>query len=161
MHHVSLDWALNEHRQSVLYSGEKCSKASADAANSIRSPSDLTRQQSGRKMDFIFKTKLEDVEIGCDECALVGGINTTKGFQDALSRSPALVHQLHIPGFYIADKMLNLYILDSPEGYVSRYDSFNPVEYPVIESKIRSKMSHLLTMILSARNIMEACKDRK
>lgn len=84
MHYVSLDWVLNEHRQSVLYSVEKCSKASAGTANFIRFPSALTRQQSDRKMDFVFKTKFEDVEIGCGECALVGGINnTTKEFQDA------------------------------------------------------------------------------
>lgn len=55
--------------------------------------------------------------------------------------------------------MLKLYILNSPTGYVSRYDAFNPVEYPVIESKIRNKISHLLIIILSARIIMEACKD--
>ncbi|EPB87065.1 hypothetical protein HMPREF1544_06182 [Mucor circinelloides 1006PhL] len=154
--------------------GEKCSKASADAANSVRSPSGLSRQQSGRKMDLIFKTKIDDIEIGCGECALVGGVNTTKEFQDAcfkmpkvmrdmlvkiVSRSPALVNKLSISGFYIADRLLTLYILDSPVGYVSRYDAFNPVEYPVTENKIRSRMAKLLTMIFSARIIMENCRD--
>ncbi|GAN11820.1 hypothetical protein MAM1_1042d11429 [Mucor ambiguus] len=138
----------------------------------FRSPSDLSRQQSGTKMDLIFKTKFDDIKFGCGECALVGGVNTTKEFQDAcfkmpkvmrdmlvkiVSRSPALLHKLHISGFCIADKMLTLYILASPVGYVSRYNAFNPVEYPVTENKIRSRMAKLLTMIFSARIIMENC----
>ncbi|EPB80999.1 hypothetical protein HMPREF1544_12313 [Mucor circinelloides 1006PhL] len=104
--------------------GEKCSKASADAANSVRSPSDFSRQQTGRKMDYLFKTKDSYKEIGCGECALVGGVNTTKKFQDAgfkmpkvmrdmlakiVSRSPAVVHKLPICGLYIAAETLTLY----------------------------------------------------
>ncbi|EPB81138.1 hypothetical protein HMPREF1544_12160 [Mucor circinelloides 1006PhL] len=47
-------------------SGEKCSKASADAANLNRSFSNFSRQQCGRKMDYLFKTKDSDVElVGC------------------------------------------------------------------------------------------------
>lgn len=157
----------------MLYSGEKCSKASADAVNSTRSPSDQSRQQSGRKMDYIFMTKIDDIELGCGECALVGGVNTTKEFQDAgfkmpkvmrdmlfkiVSSSPALVHKVPICGLYIAYNYMTLYTLDSPVGYVSRYDSFNRVEYPIIESKIRSRMAQLLPMIYKARIIMENCK---
>jgi len=107
-----------------LHRGEKCSKASADAANSVRSPSDFSRQQTGRKMDYLFKTKDSYKEIGCGECALVGGVNTTKKFQDAgfkmpkvmrdmlakiVSRSPAVVHKLPICGLYIAAETLTLY----------------------------------------------------
>jgi hypothetical protein len=157
-----------------LYSGEKCSKASADAANSVRSPSDFSRQQCGRKMDYLFKTNDSDNEIGCGECALVAGVNTTKEFQDAgfkmpkvmrdmlvkiVSRSPAVVHKLQICGLYIAAKTLKLYILDAPQGYVTRYDAFNQVAYPVIEPKIRSEMPDVLTMILSSRMIMEIAKN--
>ncbi|KAL7322444.1 hypothetical protein PS15p_211443 [Mucor circinelloides] len=74
-------------------------------------------------MDYLFTTKQIEYEIGCGECALVGGVNTTKEFQDAgfkmpkvmrdmmykiVSDSPGLVHKLHIHGFYIADKVLTL-----------------------------------------------------
>ncbi|KAL7308350.1 hypothetical protein PS15m_011565 [Mucor circinelloides] len=112
--------------------GEKCSKASADAANMTRSPSDFTCQQSGRKMDYLFKTRDNDVEIGCGECALVGGTKTTKEFRDVgfkmpkvmrdmickiLTRSPGLVHKLCIPGVYIGENVYKLLILDCPAGY--------------------------------------------
>ncbi|KAL7309983.1 hypothetical protein PS15m_010797 [Mucor circinelloides] len=76
-----------------------------------------------------------------------------------VSRSPALVNKLRISGFYTADKMLTLYILDFPVGYVSRYDAFNPIEYPVTEKNIRSHMAKLLTIIFSARIIIESCRD--
>lgn len=72
--------------------------------------------------------------------------------------SPGLVHKLHMTGLYIADNMLTLWILDAPLGYVSRYYAFNPVQYPITESKIRSRMTPLLTMILCARIIMEDCQ---
>lgn len=164
---------FNEYVLSVLYSGEKCNKASADAANLNRSFSG-SRQQCGRKMDYLFKTKDADVELGCGECALVGGINTTKEFQDAgfkmpkvmrdmmfkiVADSPGLVHKLHIPGFYIADKVLTLWILDTPAGYVGRYDAFPSVQYPITESKIRIRMATLLTRNMAARIIMEQCQD--
>jgi len=169
-----LELCFNEYLFIVLYSGEKCSKASADAANLNRSPSDFSRQQCGRKLDYLFKTKDSDVELGCGECALVGGVNTTKEFQDAgfkmpkvmrdmmykiVADSPGLVHKLNIPGFYIADKVLTLWMLDAPAGYVSRYYAFPSVQYPVVESKIRSRMTNLLTIIMAARTIMEQCKD--
>lgn len=131
-------------------SGEKCSRSSADAGNRCRSLSDAGRQHSGRKMDYLFTTKQIEYEIGCGECALVGGVNTTKEFQDAgfkmpkvmrdvmykiVSDSPGLVHKLHIPGYFIADKVLTLWILDAPAGYVCRHDAFPSVQYPVVESK--------------------------
>ncbi|KAL7322434.1 hypothetical protein PS15p_211433 [Mucor circinelloides] len=52
-----------------------------------------------------------------------------------VSDSPGLVHKLHIPGYFIADKVLTLWILDAPVGYVCRYDAFPSVQYPVVESK--------------------------
>ncbi|KAK4512003.1 uncharacterized protein ATC70_004002 [Mucor velutinosus] len=152
---------------------EKCSKASTDAANSVRSPSDCSRQQTGRKMDYLFKIKESDIEISCGECALVGGVNTRKEFRDAgfkmpkvmkdmlgkiVSTSPGVLHRLHISGLFIAAETLTLYLLDSPQGYVTRYDAFNSVSYPVTEAMIRSKMPALLTMILSSRIMMENVK---
>ncbi|KAF1797345.1 hypothetical protein V8B55DRAFT_1386974 [Mucor lusitanicus] len=73
--------------------------------------------------------------------------------------SPGLVHKLHIPGFYIAEKVLTLWIMDAPAGYVSRYKAFTSVQYPIIESKIRTRMASLLTVIVAARSLMEQCKD--
>lgn len=124
-------------------------------------------------MDYLFKTKDGYKEIGCGECALVGGVHTTKEFQDAgfkmpkvmrdmlvkiVSRSPAVVHKLKICGLYITAETLTLYILDSPHGYVTRYDAFNSVTYPQVEIKIRSEMPDVLAMILSTRIIMENAK---
>lgn len=63
----------------IFFSGEICSKSSADAMNSTRS-SILCRQKSGRKMDFIFDFK--DYELGCGECGLISGVNTTKELSD-------------------------------------------------------------------------------
>ncbi|GAN10042.1 hypothetical protein MAM1_0315d09576 [Mucor ambiguus] len=294
-------------------SGEKCSKATADASNKDRFLSDVGRQSSGRKMDYLFTTRKTKFEVGCGECALVGGVKTTKELVDAgfkmpkvmrdmansiflkkivllvndltivgfyiradvmkmftldfpsgyvgrlngigpayfpvveentnslehvlglilltgkmiteneqantcwndyssseemkeiksfqakklpllpsdtkvymdelkatpkstlyekmpkvmrdmmmfknVADSPVLVHKLHIPGFYIADKMLTLWILDSPAGYVSRYDAFPSVQYPITESKIRTRMATLLARIMAARIIMEQCQD--
>jgi len=140
----------------------------------MRSVSGMSRQQSGRKMDYIFMTKIDDVEVGCGECALVGGINTTKELQDAgfkmpkvmrdmlfkiVLAFPALLHQVPICGFYIAHNCLTLYVLDSPVGYVTRYDAFNSVQYPLVESMIRGRLALLLPMVYKARLIMENCKD--
>ncbi|KAL9539817.1 hypothetical protein PS6_011040 [Mucor atramentarius] len=155
-------------------SGEKCSKASADAANMNRSPSDFSRQQTGRKMDYLFKTRDNDDEIGCGECALVGGTKTTKEFQDAgfkmpkvmrdmmckiVTRSPGLLHKLCIPGVYIGENVYKLLILDCPAGYVTRYDGFLAVEFPTTENMIRGELPALLTMIMSTRIILENCKQ--
>jgi hypothetical protein len=165
---------LNEQFIEYIISGEKCSKASADVANLNRSLGNFTRQHCGRKMDYLFMTKDSDVELGCGECALLGGINTTKELQDAgfkmpkvmrdmmykiVADSPGLVHKLNIPGLYVADKKLTLWMLDAPAGYVSRYYAFPKVEYPIIESKIRNRMITLLRMIVAARIFMEQCKE--
>ncbi|CAO0792597.1 unnamed protein product [Mucor circinelloides] len=151
-----------------------CSRSSADAGNRCRSLSDAGRQHSGRKMDYLFTTKQIEYEIGCGECALVGGVNTTKEFQDAgfkmpkvmrdmlfkiVLAFPALLHQVPICGFYIAHNCLTLYVLDSPVGYVTRYDAFNSVQYPLVESMIRGRLALLLPMVYKARLIMENCKD--
>lgn len=70
--------------------------------NSVRSPSDMSRQQSGRKMDYIFMTKIDDMELGCGECALVGGINTTKEFQDAGFKMPKVMRDMLVKvGFVV------------------------------------------------------------
>lgn len=76
--------------------------------------SHLSRQKPGRKMDFLFLR--QNNELGCGECGLVGGVNTTKELSDAsfkmpkvmrdmlvslVSMSPALKRDLVITGFYI------------------------------------------------------------
>lgn len=45
-------------------------------------------------MDYIFMTKIDDVEVGCGECALVGGINTTKELQDAGFKMPKVMRDM-------------------------------------------------------------------
>ncbi|CAO3615697.1 unnamed protein product [Mucor fragilis] len=102
-------------------SGEKCSKASADAANQTRCLSDVGRQSSGRKMDYLFTTRKTGFEVGCGECALVGGVQTTKELVDAgfkmpkvmrdmansiFSKKIALVNDLTIVGFYVAGNII-------------------------------------------------------
>lgn len=97
----------------MVFSGEKCSQSSADAMNANRS-SVLCRQKSGRKMDYLFLDKKN--ELGCGECGLDNGVNTTKELSDAnfkmpkvmrdmlvklVSQSPALKRDLVISGFYI------------------------------------------------------------
>lgn len=97
----------------MMFSGEKCSSSSADAMNAARSNL-LSRQSSGRKMDYLFFDT--DNEVGCGECGLVGGANTTKELCDAMfkkpkvmkdmliklvSMSPALKTDLLATGFYI------------------------------------------------------------
>ncbi|KAL9547012.1 hypothetical protein PS6_007355 [Mucor atramentarius] len=74
--------------------GEKCSKATADASNKDRCLSDVGRQSSGRKMDYLFTTKKTVFEVGCGECVLVGGIKTTKEFQDAGFKMPKLMRDM-------------------------------------------------------------------
>ncbi|OAC98213.1 hypothetical protein MUCCIDRAFT_115737 [Mucor lusitanicus CBS 277.49] len=112
----------------------------------------MGRQSPGRKMDYLFITKQTDFfEVGCGECALVGGVKTTKELVDAgfkmakimrdmmfkiVKESPGLLHKLHMTGFYIADNMQTLWILYAPPlGYISRCYAFLPVQYPTTESK--------------------------
>lgn len=95
-----------------------------------RSISDLSRQQSGRKMDYLFKTKDDSVEISCGECVLVGGVNATKELNDVSFKmpkvmkdmaykvvaalSPGIKLTLVITGVYIGEDKLKLVILDCP-----------------------------------------------
>ncbi|KAK4509265.1 uncharacterized protein ATC70_007615 [Mucor velutinosus] len=156
-------------------SGKKCSRASADAANIKRSISDLSRQHGGRKMDYLFKTRDAGTEVGCGECGLIAGVNTTKELQDCgfkmpkvmkdmmfrlVLESPGVMNKLCISGVYIGQNVLKLSILDCPAGYVTRYDAFNPVDYPMTESKIRRQLAAVLKMILSARLIMQDAKQK-
>ena len=104
----------------MIVSGEKCSKASADASNKDRCLSDVGRQSSGRKMDYLFTAKKNGFEVGCGECALVGGVRTTKELIDAGLKMPkvmrdmansilathtCLVNNLCITGYYIGGKL--------------------------------------------------------
>lgn len=97
----------------TIISGEKCTQSSADAMNKDRF-SRLARQKTGRKMDFLFLHQTK--ELGCGECGLVGGVNTTKELCDAgfkmpkvmrdmlvkvVAMSPALKRDLLISGIYI------------------------------------------------------------
>lgn len=74
-------------------------------------------------MDYLFTINDNVVEIGCGECALVGGVNTTKELCDAsfkmpkvmkamavnlVSKSPDMKDKLAIAGFYIGGKYFDL-----------------------------------------------------
>lgn len=106
---------------------------------------------------------------------MVGCVNTTKELQDSgfkmpkvmkdmmfrlVSESPAVMDKICISGFYIGQNVLELLILDCPAGYVTRYDAFNLVNYPMQESKIRRQLAAVLKMILSARLIMQDVKQK-
>ncbi|KAF1799270.1 hypothetical protein FB192DRAFT_1385901 [Mucor lusitanicus] len=149
-------------------SGEKCSRSSADAMNAGRTNLQ-SRQATGRKMDYLFQYSGK-TEVGCGECGLAGGVNSTKELYDAyfklpkvmkdmminlLSLSPSLKRDLVISGFYIGQSKLTLQVLDCPAGYVARYDAFNPVMYPDTESQLHRKMSAVLKVIFAGRVIME------
>ncbi|GAN04144.1 hypothetical protein MAM1_0056c03604 [Mucor ambiguus] len=150
-------------------SGEKCSRASADAGNKDRCLSHLGRQSPGRKMDYLFTTKT-DFEVGCGECALVGGIKTTKELVDAgfkmpkvmkdmanslLLNYPGLAHDICIVSLYIGGDAMQLFTLDFPAGYVARLDGFGPVYSPKEENHICFALPSLLQMVLSSRQLME------
>ncbi|KAL9538155.1 hypothetical protein PS6_011622, partial [Mucor atramentarius] len=77
-----------------------------------------------------------------------------------VSESPAVMDKICISGFYIGQNVLELLILDCPAGYVTRYDAFNLVNYPMQESKIRRQLAAVLKMILSARLIMQDVKQK-
>lgn len=102
-------------------SGEKCSRASADAGNLNRSLTDSSRQFSGRKMDYVFTTKKTEYEVGCGECALIGGVKTTNELYDSAFKMPkvmkdmaisifstraGLLRDLALVGYYIGGKYL-------------------------------------------------------
>lgn len=72
-------------------------------------------------MDYLFTTKQTEYEVGCGECALVGGVKTTKELIDAgfkmpkvmkdmangiLSTHPGLVHDISLVGYYIGGKII-------------------------------------------------------
>ncbi|GAN02858.1 hypothetical protein MAM1_0029d02306 [Mucor ambiguus] len=90
----------------------------SDAGNRNRFVSDVRRQYSGRKMNYLFMMKKKDYEVGCDECALAGSVRTTKELYDAsfkmpkvmkdmansiFSSYPALSHNVTAAGYYIGD----------------------------------------------------------
>ncbi|KAL9548249.1 hypothetical protein MBANPS3_005776 [Mucor bainieri] len=148
--------------------GKKCSRSSADAMNAGRTNLQ-SRQATGRKMDYLFQYR-GNTEVGCGECGLAGGINSTKELYDAyfklpkvmkdmminlLSLSPLLKRDLVVSGFYIGQSKLTLQVLDCPAGYVARYDAFDPVMYPDTENQLHRKMSAVLKVIFAGRVIME------
>ncbi|KAK4509999.1 uncharacterized protein ATC70_006168 [Mucor velutinosus] len=121
-------------------------------------------------MDFVFIDKKTELEIGCGEGALVGGVNTTKQLYDAkfkmpkvlrdmiiklVSRSPALKKDLHVCGFYVAETDLQLFILDCPSTYVTRLDAMKEMHYPKSEGQIHRQLSAVLRNIIGLRIIME------
>lgn len=72
-------------------------------------------------MDYLFTTRKSEIEVGCGECALVGGVQTTKELVDTGFKMPkvmrdmansiftkkiALVNDLTIVGFYIAGNII-------------------------------------------------------
>ncbi|KAK4520018.1 Asparagine-rich protein (ARP protein) [Mucor velutinosus] len=150
-------------------SGEKCSKSSADALNASRTDI-MCRQSSGRKMDYVFLHEKSDLELGCGECALVGGVNTTKEMCDAnfkmpkimkdmliklVSVSPALKNKLHVCGLYIAESKLELLILDCPSTNVTRYDAMKEVVYPKSKGQVHRQLSAVLKNIIGLKILME------
>jgi len=127
------------------------------------------------KKGLFVQDKSWGAEVGCGECGLVGGVNITKELQDSgfkmpkvmkdmmfrlASESPAVMNKICLSGFYIGQNVLKLLILDCPAGYVTKYDAFNPVDYPMEESKIRHQLTAVLKMILSARLIMQNIKQK-
>ncbi|GAN11664.1 hypothetical protein MAM1_0789d11243, partial [Mucor ambiguus] len=156
--------------------GEKCSKASADAANKDRCLSAVGRQSSGRKMDYLFMGKqTEKIELGCGECALVSGVKTTKELVDAGFKMPkvmrdmansilfkrsGLMHDLCMVGYYMGGDTMQLYTLDFPAGYVARLDGYGPVEYPNVEDQVCSQLPTVLELVLKGRWLMEATKKK-
>ncbi|KAL9552062.1 hypothetical protein MBANPS3_003955 [Mucor bainieri] len=176
MREVSSNWALNELVLSALCSGEKCSKASADAANNDRCLSAIGRQSCGRKMDYIFMDKqTEMTELGCGECALVGGVKTTKELVDAQYKMPKVMrdmansiifkksglrHDLCMVGYYIGGSTMQLFTLDFPAGYVARLDGYGPADYPASEDQICSMLPAVLELVLKGRWLMEATKKK-
>jgi len=100
---------------------------------------------------------------------LVGGVNTTKELNDAsfkmpkvmkdmaykiVALSPGIKHTLLvITGVYIGEDKLKLVTLDFPRGYNARYDAFDPVIYPMSESKTRRRLARVLKMVIDGRLI--------
>ncbi|KAL7322440.1 hypothetical protein PS15p_211439 [Mucor circinelloides] len=120
-------------------------------------------------MDYLFTTKKTVFEVGCGECVLVGGIKTTKEFQDAGFKMPKLMrdmansilatyagleNELCLVGYYIGGDAMQLLTLDFPAGYVARLDGFGPVHFPRNEEKICS-LQNVVKLILSDRILME------
>lgn len=93
----------------MMGSGEKCSKATADASNKGRCLSDVGRQSSGRKMDYIFTTRKTGFEVGCGECALVGGAKTTKELVDAGLKMPKVMRDIANSIFATHNGLVNVF----------------------------------------------------
>ncbi|KAL0135239.1 hypothetical protein V8B55DRAFT_1568658 [Mucor lusitanicus] len=93
-------------------------------------------KRPGRKMDFIFS--YNDYEVGCGECGMDVTTKCTKELSDCghkmpkvmrdmlsklVSYSPSLKRKLFISGYYNGEKPLKMVLLDTPVGYVTRYDA--------------------------------------
>ncbi|KAL9547024.1 hypothetical protein PS6_007367 [Mucor atramentarius] len=158
------------------FSSIKCvSRASADAGNKVRSASDIGRQFSGRKVGYLFTSKKTEYEVGYGECALVGGVNTTKGLYDGAFKMPkvmkdmansilstlsSLSYHMCIVGYLIAENAIQLLTLDFPAGYVARLDGFGPVYFPKAESEISNALPSALRLIMAGRQMMESSKAK-
>ncbi|KAL7313706.1 hypothetical protein PS15m_007414 [Mucor circinelloides] len=155
-------------------SGEKCSRASADAGNLNRSLTDISRQFSGRKMDYVFTTKKTEYEVGCSECALIGGVKTTKELYDSAFKMPkvmkdmaisifstreGLLRDLALVGYYIGETKIKLMTMDFPCGYVARVDCFQSVGFPKVESELCRSLPAVLKLIMAGRLLMEKSKS--
>lgn len=75
-------------------------------------------------MDYLFTTKKTKYEVGCGECALVGGVKTTKELYDSafkipkvlkdmalsiFSSRPGLERNIALVGFYIGGEYFSYF----------------------------------------------------
>ncbi|EPB84268.1 hypothetical protein HMPREF1544_08988 [Mucor circinelloides 1006PhL] len=143
--------------------------------NAANRTNTLSRQSCGRKIDYLFVPKGQ-VELDCGECALVGGVNTTKELYDTafkmpkvmkdmtyniISKAPNMKHELVvITGFYIGEDPLKLFVLDCSSKYVTRYDGFNAVSFPTEQAQITRCMSVILKVVMGGRLIMENTRQK-
>ncbi|OAD04262.1 hypothetical protein MUCCIDRAFT_79378 [Mucor lusitanicus CBS 277.49] len=152
---MSLD---HEHTVKTV-SGEKCSKASANAANQNRCLSVFGRQSSGRKMDYIFMEPETSIEVGCAECGLVSGVKTTKELLDAGFKMPKVLKDM--ANSIMFNRSGLRHELCMVEFYMgARLDGYGPAEYPNLEKQICSELPRVLRLICQGRMLMKANKTK-
>lgn len=55
---------------------------------------------------------------------------------------------------------MQLYTMDFPAGYVTRWDGFGPVEFPKDEHCIGNRLPEVLELVVKGRWLLEATKKQ-
>ncbi|KAI8140152.1 hypothetical protein BJV82DRAFT_520734, partial [Fennellomyces sp. T-0311] len=153
-------------------SSEKTSESNSESVNKSRTDGSA-RKKIGTKVDLLFSTKL--FELGALEAGKESDRSSTKSVAELhlkcpktlksiiieLTRiSPCKIREIKTFGFVIAGMYLQSVVVDSPAGYVCRFNSLPDwLDYPLCPATFTGNFFQLIHLIWSAKQQMQRVQE--